>query len=207
MPDETEGRAPGREGLALHRASVLLRQVLVLNEEVEHRLQRQIDTSETDLRAMQHLMRQRQMTPTELAEALRLSTAATTTVIDRLVRRGHAVRAPHPADRRRTLIRPDRAAADRVMSVVRPLISETDSVVQEMPPPAQQAVVDYLEGVIAAMRSTISRLQSAVSGLPPEVPVDLLGGSSADALPGQSADAVTVLPAGTAASDTPAEQT
>jgi DNA-binding MarR family transcriptional regulator len=198
VAEEAEGNAPDRNGAALHRASALLRQVLVLNEELEHRVRRQLDTSETDLRAMQHLMRRRQMTPTELAEALHLSTAATTTVIDRLVRRGHAIRTPHPDDRRRTLIRPERAAADRVMAVLRPLIQETDAVVQEMPSSARQAVVDYLESVIGAMRSTISRLQPEAGALLRQMPRDVLGDAPANPF--------TDPPSGAAGGEIPAEQ-
>lgn len=152
--------AVGERPADRHAASVLLRRVLVLNEVLEFQVRRRVDTSETDLQAMQHLMRHRQMTPTALAEALHLSTAATTTVIDRLVRRGHAERGRHPADRRRTLITPEPDAMESVMSILRPMIDDSEVLLHAMSPEAQDAVVDYLEGVVSAMVALISRLES-----------------------------------------------
>lgn len=148
----------------MHRASVLLREVLVLNEVVEFEMRKHLDTSETDFQAMQHLMRHGQMSPSELAEALHLTPAAATTVIDRLVHRRHAERAPHPADRRRTLIKPVPEAVNRVMGTLRPMIYETDAAIRQMPPEAQQAVVDYLENVIMSMQGLVSDLASGKSG-------------------------------------------
>lgn len=145
---------------SMHRASVLLREVLVLNEVVEFEMRKHLDTSETDFQAMQHLMRHGQMSPSELADALHVTPAAATTVIDRLVRRRHAERVPHPADRRRTVITPVPEAVTRAMRTLRPMIDETDAAIRRMPPKAQQAVVDYLESVIASMQGLVSDLAS-----------------------------------------------
>ncbi|MGO1972150.1 MAG: MarR family winged helix-turn-helix transcriptional regulator [Propionibacteriaceae bacterium] len=144
----------------MHRATVLLRDVLVLNDEVEFEMRKHLDTSETDFQAMQHLMRRGQMKPTELADALHVTSAGATTVIDRLVRRGHAERVPHPGDRRSVLIKPKEDATQSAMSVLRPMIDVTDAAVRQMPVEAQGAVVDYLESVVASMRDLLSELGS-----------------------------------------------
>lgn len=147
----------------MHKASILLRQILVLNDAVEFHTRRCLNTNDTDLQAMQLLMYQGSMTPTELARRLHLSAAATTTVIDRLVRREHAERVLHPDDRRRTLIRPVPSAAAEVMELILPMISESDAVIQSMSPAEQDAVVRYLEGVGDSMRSFIGDLQTRLA--------------------------------------------
>lgn len=157
---------------SVHPASVLLRQILVLNDVVEFHTRRCLNTNETDLQAMQLLMQQGSMTPSELAERLHLSAAAITTVIDRLVRRGHAERVVHPADRRRALIRPIPAAAAEVMELILPMIENSDAVVQEMTPQEQSVVVRYLDGVAGSMRSFIGDLQERLEATAPPTPLD-----------------------------------
>lgn len=142
-----------------HRASVLTRDLLVLGKSVSFHLRRRMRTSETDFEAMQHLMRRGELTHTQLAQELHLSTAATTTVVDRLVRRGHAERVPDPADRRKSLIRPLSHAARALMDELRPMISQSDAVVKAMPAEGQEAVVEYLESVMAAMRTLVARYE------------------------------------------------
>jgi DNA-binding MarR family transcriptional regulator len=46
------------------------------------------------------------MSPGRLAQELDLSSASTTALVDRLARAGHAVRRPHPTDRRRAIVEP-----------------------------------------------------------------------------------------------------
>lgn len=155
------GESPGKwaREQRMHEASVLLRQILVLNDAVEFHLRRCLNTNDTDLQAMQLLMQQGSMTPTELAKRLHLSAAATTTVVDRLVRREHAERVLHPDDRRRTLIRPLPAATAEVMELILPMITDSDAVIREMSPQEQEVVVRYLDGVGGSMRSFIGSLQ------------------------------------------------
>ena len=51
------------------------------------------------------------MTPGEIAQCLRLATGSVTALIDRLEARGLVTRAPHPADRRKVVVRPAELAA------------------------------------------------------------------------------------------------
>lgn len=51
------------------------------------------------------------MTPGEIARCLRLATGSVTALIDRLEARGLVTRAPHPADRRKVVVRPAELAA------------------------------------------------------------------------------------------------
>lgn len=88
-----------------------------------------------DALALRHLVQEhrdgRSVNATQLARALRLSTAGITKLIDRLVRDGRAERHPNPRDRRGIVLLPARAAeADlaRAYGHVRaPLIATIDS--------------------------------------------------------------------------------
>lgn len=172
MPNTPEDGGPHRDvsrgtpaqaadsGRELHEASRLLRRILVLNDKVEFHTREQLGTSDTDLQAMQMLMHHGQLTPKQLAGQLHLSAAATTTVIDRLVNRGHAERTPHPEDRRRTLIRPLPDAAGEITRLIRPMIDNADEVVWSMEKAEQSAVLDYLSGIIGTMEAFIARLET-----------------------------------------------
>lgn len=60
--------------------------------------------NQTDMRALHYLIvsgnRDQTATPGALSEHLKISTAATTKLLDRLERGGHITRKPHPTDRR-----------------------------------------------------------------------------------------------------------
>jgi DNA-binding MarR family transcriptional regulator len=63
-----------------------------------------IGLNRTDFRAIDVLDQEGPLSAGQLATAVGLSTAAITTVIDRLERRGFATRRPDPKDRRRVLV-------------------------------------------------------------------------------------------------------
>ncbi|MET4637829.1 MarR family transcriptional regulator [Mycetocola sp. 2940] len=70
--------------------------------------QRHMKLNATDMKALRFLMASRNagavVTPGLLAETLRISTASTTKLLDRLERAGHIRRSPHPTDRRALMI-------------------------------------------------------------------------------------------------------
>lgn len=67
-----------------------------------------MDMNATDLAALRMLIIREQLgqqvTPHELAEHLRISTASTTKLLDRLSASGHVVRSAHPTDRRARVV-------------------------------------------------------------------------------------------------------
>ena len=145
----------------VHAASHRLREVLVLNELMEYRMRLHLNINETDFQAMQHLMRARSMSPGELARAVHLTSAATTTVVDRLVAAGHARRVPHATDRRRWLVEPTESTIRETMEQLMPMILETDTVVSGMDDAGQAAVVTYLDSVVAAMKDRAAEMAEA----------------------------------------------
>src|SRR3954470_18923323 len=58
-------------------------------------------------------------TPTEGARALKISTAATTLVLNRLESAGHVHREPHPTDRRKVVVVPSPASVDTAYAMAR----------------------------------------------------------------------------------------
>ncbi|WP_417234216.1 MarR family winged helix-turn-helix transcriptional regulator [Arthrobacter sp.] len=146
---------------AMHPASVLLRKILVLNDTVEYRMRVHLKTNETDFQAMQHLLQSGPMTPSDLAAELHLTTAAVTSVIDRLVQAGHVRRQPHPSDRRRIVIEPTESSVREAMAQLMPMILATDSLVRGMDDAGQLAVTTYLKGVVESMQERIDAMASA----------------------------------------------
>lgn len=67
-----------------------------------------MDMNATDLAALRMLIireqRGQDVSPHDIARHLRISTASTTKLVDRLAESGHVVRKPHPVDRRARLI-------------------------------------------------------------------------------------------------------
>jgi DNA-binding MarR family transcriptional regulator len=67
-----------------------------------------MDMNATDLAALRMLIireqREQDVTPHDIARHLRISTASTTKLIDRLAEAGHVVRKPHPRDGRARLV-------------------------------------------------------------------------------------------------------
>ncbi|WP_062007037.1 MarR family winged helix-turn-helix transcriptional regulator [Arthrobacter alpinus] len=127
---------------------------------MEFIMRREMDLNETDFQAMQHLMKQRSMSPGELAKLLHLTAAATTTVIDRLARKGHITRTPHPTDRRRLLISPSEQSERAAMEKLMPMIMDVDNKVRSYDDGEQAVIVDFLGSVVASMSSRVEDLKN-----------------------------------------------
>src|SRR3954454_7301616 len=110
---------------------------------------RRAGLSETDLVAMEHLMRE-PYGPAELARILDVSTAASTGVVDRLVQRGHVERRPHELDRRRTQVEVTPSGREDVLTHLLPMFRELDRLDRSFSVEEREVVERYLRGVIAA---------------------------------------------------------
>lgn len=143
----------------MHEASVLLREVLVLNEAMEFEMRRAMGISETDFQAMQHLMTVPAISPGELAVLLHLTSAAVTTVIDRLERAGYIQRTAHPTDRRMRLISVTDQAKKEAMDHLMPMILESDASVRTLDALGQRAVVEYLRATVAAIERRTAHMR------------------------------------------------
>jgi DNA-binding MarR family transcriptional regulator len=136
-------------------ATVLLREIRELSSAFESHLGGQLTVNPTDLAAMEHLIQSGPLTPTQLARRLNVSTAAATTVIDRLTAVGHVSRIPNPADRRGVLVVPAPASVARAMDALMPMIMDIDGVLTHFSEAEQAVITDYLERVVAAYREHV----------------------------------------------------
>jgi DNA-binding MarR family transcriptional regulator len=84
---------------------------------------RQLGLNPTDLRCLDWLVDARR-SARELSSATGLSSAATTTLIDRLERKGFVRRVPHDRDRRQVLVEMTDEGRARTMRFYGPLVSE-----------------------------------------------------------------------------------
>jgi DNA-binding MarR family transcriptional regulator len=96
----------GSPGTAL--VELVLEQLRILPNDVDDlsgTLAGYLKLNRTDLRALELVRHADGVTAGELARALRVTSGATTRVIDSLVGAGHVLREPDDRDRRRTLVR------------------------------------------------------------------------------------------------------
>jgi len=138
---------------ALSRATLLLREFLEVSEAFEKQLGSELGVNATDLEAMEQLLMNGPLTPTELSRRLGISTASMTTAVDRLVALEHARREPNPSDRRGVLVVPSPRSAERAMSRLMPMIQGLDSELAAFSDDEQHTITAYLERVVARYRS------------------------------------------------------
>jgi DNA-binding MarR family transcriptional regulator len=150
------GHSTGERGsFDVHPATTLLREILDLTTEFERHLGRELTVNPTDLEAMEHLIRDGALSPTELARRLGVSTAAVTTVVDRLVAVGHVSRQPNSADRRGILIEPDPRSVGKAMATLMPMILGMDGVLDDFDEAAQATITEYLTRVAGVYRAQL----------------------------------------------------
>lgn len=129
-----------------------LRRVVRVNDDIGYQVRRIMGLKETDYHAMAILMRD-PMGPTALARALHITSAAATAVVDRLVRAGHAVREPHPDDRRRMIIRAVDASRATTMEHVYPMMSLVEEELEKLDERGRAAVLTFLAGTATSLET------------------------------------------------------
>ena len=126
---------------------MLIREIFQLSQRFERRLGASLSVNTTDLAAMEHLMENGPMTPSELATRLEMSTAATTHVIDRLVAVGHVERRPHPVDRRKIVVMPAPASVARAFEELAPMIVGVGAAAAAYDTDEQAVIAGFLRSV------------------------------------------------------------
>jgi MarR family multiple antibiotic resistance transcriptional regulator len=135
-----------------------LQEVGTLSRVIEQRLGLALGVNPTDLSAMEHLTTDGPLTAKELADRLRVSTAASTHVVDRLERAGHITRRPHATDRRKVLIEPAQESMTRIFDHLHPLLSGVESLVEELSAGDRDVVETFLAGVVQIYTATADAL-------------------------------------------------
>lgn len=139
----------------MHESTSLLRLIQRTSQEFQEYLGGELTVNPTDLAAMNHLIMDGPMSPTELARKLKLSTAATTVVADRLTKVGHVTREPHPTDRRGIIIKPAPESVAKAMNTLMPMIMGIDQVIHEFSEQEQQVITQYLRRVVEVYQGSI----------------------------------------------------
>jgi len=106
----------------------------------------------TELDAIEYLVILGPMGPTDLARRLRVTTAATTTIVDRVVALGHPRRTGHPTDRRAVVVVPSPESVDRVTGEIMPVVRGIDASVADFSVEEHATIIRYLDRVVASFR-------------------------------------------------------
>ncbi|WP_181772580.1 MarR family winged helix-turn-helix transcriptional regulator [Amycolatopsis pittospori] len=135
-----------------------LQEVGTLTRVIEKRLSGALGINATDLAAMEHLISEGPLTAKDLADRLRVSTAASTHVVDRLEKAGHVVRRPHATDRRKVLVEPVQESVTRIFGHLQPLLSGLEGLVEALGPEGRDVVENFLTGVVGFYTGTADSL-------------------------------------------------
>jgi len=138
--------------MSVRPATLLLRELLEVTAAFEKSLGSALSVNPTDLDAMQHLLMSGPLSPTELSRRVGLSSAATTTSIDRLAALGHVTREPNRRDRRSVLVVPSPASRAKAMSRLIPMITSIDESLNDFDAEEQSVITRYLERVVGQYR-------------------------------------------------------
>jgi len=112
---------------------------------------------ETDLLAVRFLLQEqraeRMVSPKDLAAYLKISSASTTILIDRLVRSGHVRREPHPTDRRALVIEPTANTDVEVRATLGAMHSRMMQIARSLPPQDVTVILRFLDDVREAVEA------------------------------------------------------
>lgn len=116
---------------------------------------------ETDLLALRHLLRAEaageRMGPKDLSRILGITTASTTSLIDRLVGSGHVRREPHPTDRRSLVIVPTSVTDSEVRATLGEMHRRMLAVAEELSVDESRVVVSFLRRMTEALNEHTER--------------------------------------------------
>ena len=139
-----------------------LKTISFLNREIGKKIGETLGVNVTDMAAMEQLLNSGPLTPGQLAERLKVSTAAATQIVDRLERAGHVRRERKTSDRRKIFVVPEEASVDRAFEQLAPMLDGLDGVIAGLAPADRQVIEGFLDQVVDVYRSLV--------GLPPAPP-------------------------------------
>lgn len=132
----------------------LLRQLTRLAEQAAPAVARKASLTHNELRALENLMDQ-PMGPGELGRILGVSSAAASGIIDRLETRGHAQRASHSSDGRRTSVTISPSGRTEVVGHLMPMFRELAALDASLDEEERVVVDRFLEGAVRALRAIV----------------------------------------------------
>jgi DNA-binding MarR family transcriptional regulator len=128
-----------------------LRAYRVAETAMRRRTRDSMGMGETDLLALRHLLEAaragRLLSPRDLAARLGISSASTTTLLDRLTKSGHVHRSPHPTDGRALVVTATEAADAEVRATLGGMHGRLLEAAERLSPEEAGTVVDFLHSV------------------------------------------------------------
>jgi DNA-binding MarR family transcriptional regulator len=136
-----------------HQTSTLLalRELLQVAQKVGPAVAKRAELGHSELAALELLV-ERQIGPADLARHLGVTSAASSGIVDRLVARGHVVRAADEHDGRRTRVLLTDSGREEVLGHLMPMFVSLAQLDAELSDPEREVVDRYLRGAIAAIR-------------------------------------------------------
>ncbi|WP_146174998.1 MarR family winged helix-turn-helix transcriptional regulator [Umezawaea tangerina] len=125
----------------------LLQVMAVRQQWFERSMATALGIDRTGLEVVYHLIARGPSTPTDLARAAGLSTAATAQVLKRLEAGGHIRRAKHDSDRRKMVIAVDPGTEALANRYVAPVIEGLDGLLGAADADTREKISSFLRGV------------------------------------------------------------
>lgn len=133
----------------------LLRRYRAAETAMRARTRSSMGMNETDLLALRFLLREQKagriVRSIDIARTLSISTASTTTLIDRLEKGGHVRREAHPTDRRAGIVVPTVSSDDEVRETLGAMHRRMLALVDEMTDKERAVVTRFLAGMTSAV--------------------------------------------------------
>lgn len=133
--------------IVLRPQTLLIQEVIGLNKMFESATARAMGVNGTDMAALGEVMMSGPLSPTQLARRLAVSTAAVTTIVDRLEAGGHVGRSQHPTDRRAVLVTATQESMARAVRDLMPVARAIDSALDDFDETERAVIARYLEAV------------------------------------------------------------
>jgi DNA-binding MarR family transcriptional regulator len=124
---------------------VALRRYGLENDRFDLAVARAHDLSMAEVKAIDHIQAEGELTPRELGERLSLTSGAVTAVIDRLERGGWVARSPHPRDRRSVVVRMTEQSIEAGARIYLPYSEALARLAAGLPATTRKAVSEFLE--------------------------------------------------------------
>ena len=125
-----------------------LKTISMLTRQIGRKIGESLGVNVTDMAALEHLLNNGPMTPGQLAEHLKVTTAAATQIVDRLERAGHVARERRAHDRRKICVVPVEASVDRAFEQLAPMLDGLDGVIAGLDPTQRQVIENFLDQVV-----------------------------------------------------------
>ncbi|MEO7350108.1 MAG: MarR family transcriptional regulator [Terrimesophilobacter sp.] len=148
-----------REGMADGELEAIMEVLSAVRRwrEAEHRMSEksrsEMKLGDNDMKAMRFIIvstnQGKTVTPGMIAEHLKISTASTTKLLDRLALAGHISRSPHPSDRRAVVITVNPHAHAEVQETIGRLHARRFQVAAKLQPHEREIVIRFLDELAA----------------------------------------------------------